>query len=54
MNELTVEQQEIVDAQGWNENTVLCLALRFIHEKQLNAEFEQKLQEIADEENNQE
>lgn len=42
---------EIVDAQGWTEETLLSLVETFLHEKKLLDELEAFLQNKADEEN---
>ena len=42
---------EIVEAQGWSEATLLMLAQRFIEEKLLTAEFVEFMGACADEEN---
>lgn len=50
MWELTIGQQQIVDQQGWNRDTLLGLLVRFIDEQGENKELEEFLQAQADQE----
>lgn len=43
--------QELVDAQGWTDNTVLGLALDYIEETQESADFIGYLKEVQRQEN---
>jgi hypothetical protein len=42
--------QEVVDLQGWDDNTVLGIALRYINENNQEG-FVEYMQQIADDEN---
>lgn len=44
-------RNEIADAQGWNNETLLSLALAFINEAGLAGEFAASLEEVASDEN---
>lgn len=47
----TIRYAVIAHEQGWNDETMLDLAIRFINEQQRDAAFVEFLHRIADEEN---
>ena len=51
MNEKTRTVEEIQQAQGWNDDTLMTFALRFISGRGLDTAFEDYLREMADDEN---
>ncbi len=51
MFELTEGMRDVMEQQGWNEDTMLCLAVQFIKQHKLDDEFEAFLDDRADKEN---
>jgi hypothetical protein len=45
------DRDDIQEAQGWSAYTLLELALRFIDERELYAQFDEFLEKIASDEN---
>jgi len=46
-----MDRDDIQEAQGWTNTTMLDLALRFIDERELYTEFDAFLESVAREEN---